>query len=123
MNTITILDGSGRQMSPELIHQAWAPARQSRNIVHELLDGTIATALVAAAPRKGRLQLYFVDEGSAATCVNLHAAPASFSLVSDESSTVSMTYVIADRGSATYQLDPETRHLWLVYVDFQEIVP
>lgn len=103
-----------------LLVTGYDTARQSRNIVHDLLSDDIAVILVPARPRSGTLELLYDDETNARGALDLHGQASTFDLVSDERESVNMTYVVD--GEVRLTLEDETRSLWLLAVGYQEVI-
>jgi hypothetical protein len=117
--TITAGDGSGTS-SPLTVLSPWETRRTSRNVVHDLIGGGVAVALVAPRPRSGTMALLYPDEASAFACLELHTHETTFELVETDRPAVSMTYVL-DGDGASVGLDPETLELFIVSVTYQEV--
>lgn len=120
MNTITVQDGTGATTSPVLV-LGYETARESRNIVHDTLDGGIAVSMIPPRPRSGVLRLFYLDEATAAAALELHGRDAYFTLDSDERPSISMAYIIRD--ALELRLDEDTRERWTLDVGYQEIEP
>ena len=117
--TITATNGAGAT-SPSLI-LGYEADREGRNIVHDLIGGGIAVALIAPRPRSGDLQLFYPVEADAWASVALHAEESSFSVTDTDRPAVGMTYVVTD--GVKIALDSQTRNRWVVTVSFQEVEP
>lgn len=118
--TITIQDGSDRTTSPLLILE-YQTSRAGRSIIHDLISGDIAVTLIPGRPRSGALRLLYQAETDAVDALNLHSEEAAFRLTTDERDRISMSYVVA--GDVTLTLDDDTRALWALDVDYQEVTP
>lgn len=116
-HTISAANGAGTT-SPVLI-DGYNPRRESRNKIHDLLDGSIGVSFIAPRPRSGTLRLLYTTEADAAAALSLHAQETSFTLSTDLP-TVGMTYVLD--GSLDVDLDAEQGHWW-VEVGYQEVTP
>lgn len=115
---ITINDGSGLTTSPALI-LGYETSRESQNIIHDLIGGGIAVALIRPRPRSGTLELFYLTEADAKSSLDLHSSEASFTLSEPDRPTWAMTYVAS--GALTVKLDEEGRRRWTVSVDYQEV--
>lgn len=117
---ITVNDGSGRTSIPVFVYRPYASQREGRNIVTDLIGGGLAISMIPARQRADTLTCHFLTESAAKACVDLHAAAATFTLVSDEADTIGMTYVLND--SAGYRQADENLDQWVVEIGYQEIV-
>lgn len=115
-HTISAANGSG-SVTPRLI-EGYNPRRESRNRIHDLLDGSIGVSYIAPRPRSGTLRLLFLTAASANTAYALHAQETSFALSSTDVPTMGMRYVLD--GSLDLKLDAELGHWW-VEVGYQEL--
>lgn len=114
----TITTGS-TTITPLLV-TGWQASQESRNIVHTIIgrsspDVTLKTANM----RTGTLEMLFGTAADADEARTLHVEAAVFTLTSSELSQVNMAYVVA--GSISSILEDETRRLWTISVDFQEV--
>lgn len=116
-STITATSGAGTT-SPTLI-LGYATSRESRNIVHDIIGGGIAVALVAPRPRSGDLRLFYPEEADAWAALALHGHETTFSLTDTDRPGIGMTYVV--NGSVSLALDEQTRTRWTVTVPYQEV--
>lgn len=114
-HNISANNGAG-SVSPVAI-EGYAPSRESRNVIHDLLDGSLGVAYIAPRPRSGTLRMLFRDRTEAFFAYNLHAEETSFLLTSDLTE-IGMTYVLD--GSIDMDLDAKTG-LWWVSVGYQEV--
>lgn len=117
--TITAQDGTGATTTPRLV-MSYEASNETRNQVHDTLDGGILVALYPARPRSGTLHLFYLTEADADAARVMHTRETSFTLSSTERPSINMAYVVV--GSARIVLDPDTRQRWTVDVGFQEIV-
>lgn len=116
-NTITAVSTS--ETTTPVVVNGYETARQSRNLVYDLLAGGIYVVLVSPRPRNGVLRLVYENETDAYEAVQLHTLETQFTLESDERTSVNMTYVVDGQISA--ELDPETLTVWIVTVGYQEV--
>lgn len=119
MATITAQDGTGDSTTPVLI-DGWEPDAESGNIIHELIDGTIAVTVIGDRPRTGTLSLLYTDDTTAETARALLARATSFTLVDAGRPVVNMAFV--RQGRITPAMHDEVRSVWRFGVGFQEIV-
>jgi hypothetical protein len=103
--------------SPLLI-TGYDARRDSRNVTHDMLDGSIVMTLINPRPRAGTMQLLYASEYDAHAAMNLHATSATYTLETGDRFTVDMHYVA---GALGVQLDDATRDMWVVSVDYQEV--
>lgn len=118
VSLITANDGTTNTTSP-LVVLGYQTARESQNIVHDLIGGGIAVTLIRPRPRKGTLELGYLLEADAAAALALHARETTFTLTDSDRASVTMTYVVD--GSISLELFDETRDRWVVSVDYQEV--
>ncbi len=118
MSTTITATSTGGTTTPLLVN-GYEAARQSRNIIHDLLSDGIAVTLINPRPRSGTLRLLYDDEAAAFAALNLHAEETTFAIVSDERAGVGMIYVLD--GDVSIALDEETQTAWIVSVGFQEV--
>lgn len=119
--TATITAAGAGTTTPILV-LGYETKREGRNIVHDLLGGGIAVALVAPRPRSGALELLYESETLAAACVALHSLETTFTLADTDRPSIAMAYVVGP-GGVGLALDDETREMWIVTVEYQEIEP
>lgn len=119
--TITADDASGT--TTPLLVLGYDTARQSRNIVHDLIGGGIAVALIAPRPRSGVLELLYSVEADAWAALALHARETTFTLVDTDVPDVNMSYLLNGTADLGLSLDQDTRKVWVLAVPYQEIVP
>jgi hypothetical protein len=117
-HVIVATNGAGT-VTPSVI-EGYKPRRESRNKIHDLLDGSIGVAFIAPRPRAGTLRMMFRTEADAFAAYNLHAVETTFTLTSTAVVSASMAYVLD--GSLDIELDRE-RAVWWVEVGYQEVTP
>ncbi|WP_157156263.1 hypothetical protein [Diaminobutyricimonas sp. LJ205] len=105
-------------VAPELV-LGYQTNRESNNVVHRLVDGSVSVTLRETNLRAGTLELFFLTEPAAAECVQMHADGSLFLFTEPERPTLSMTYVVA--GRIGFALEEQTRDRWIVSVDYQEV--
>jgi hypothetical protein len=54
-------------------------------------------------------------------CEDVHAAGGALTFAASERDTIGMTYVVPKGGRIRRYLDPETRLVWILEVDYQEV--
>lgn len=118
MSTVITRTSDSATATPILV-TGYDARREGRNVTHDMLDGTIVVTLIDPRPRSGTLSLLFSDEADANAAMLLHATSDTYTLAVSERPTLDMTYVAGGLGIS---LEDQTRDLWLVTVDFQEIV-
>lgn len=116
-HTITATNGAG-STSP-LAVEKYAADRSSRNVIHDLLDGSLGVSFVAPRLRSGVLSLVYETRAEAWAGFNLHTQLTSFQYLSSEVAEIGMKYVLDGRGVTMTQ--HEGTGLWLVAVEFQEV--
>ncbi|MGN7968027.1 hypothetical protein [Microbacterium sp. 22296] len=115
-HTISASNNAG-SVTPTLI-DGYKPSRQSRNKIHDLLDGSIGVSYIAPRPRSGTLRLLFLTAATANAAYALHAQETSFTLTSTDVPSMGMRYVLD--GSLDIELNPQLGHWW-VLVGYQEL--
>ena len=114
----TISDGT-TTITPELV-LGYEVAQESRNVIHTILGrATPDVTLRFTNLRVGTLQMLFKTAEEAEAARQLHINPIVFIMTSTEIPEADMTYVVS--GSISTVLEDETRKLWTVSVDFQEV--
>lgn len=113
--TISATNGAG-STSPAAVRQPYDTSWAGRNVIHNLVGGGIAVALVRPRPRAGRLDLVYNTEDDAFAGATLHTEETSFTLADPDAPHIGMTYVID--GSVTVTLDQD---IWRVSIGYQEI--
>ncbi|MDT0142795.1 hypothetical protein [Microbacterium sp. PRC9] len=114
--TITATNGAGS--TAPISVEGYTPSRQSRNIIHDLLDGSIGVSYIAPRPRSGSLRLLYTSEALAFTALNLFAAETSFIFTSTDNPAVGMTFALD--GSIDMERTADV-NLWWVNVGYQEV--
>lgn len=117
MTTITRLAVGGGTTTPTFV-TGYQAAYEAANVVHQLIDGTIAVTIVGQRPRSGTLHLYYTDETDAWDGVALHLGVSTFELEDADVAGVAMVYAAGTVSPVVRASDAE---LWLVDVDFQEL--
>lgn len=100
----------------------WSQTRDSGTLRHDYIDGSVDYTIRAMGPRTGTLSLLFTSEAEALSCEALHQTAPYIDIVSDERDIANGRYVVADGGAVGVELDDETRDLWVVTVDFSEVL-
>lgn len=118
MTTITRVSDSATT-TPTIV-DGYAAAYEGANVVHTLIGGGIAVTLVPQALRSGTLQLVYDTEADAWEGVNLHLGTDTFTLSDADVPSVNMLYAA---GTVSPALEDQTRAVWVVSVDFQELEP
>jgi len=115
----TISDGTDT-LTPELV-DGWEATRAGRTILHTILGSNSPAATVrASAPRTGTLRVVVgTDPSLAADIEAMLSAGKLLTLASTERAAVNMTFVVS--GQVTTSLDSETRSVWLIEAEFQEV--
>lgn len=119
MSTHTITSTVTGETSTPLAVTDYEKTRQSRNIVHDTLNGGIGISYVAPRPSSGTYTFHFRTEADAHACYDLHVIVGSFTFATDALDLANRTYILSD-GGVTIRFDP-TYEQWVVTVGFQEI--
>lgn len=117
--TTTITATSTEATTIPLLVLGYQTAYEGRNIVHDMLGGGIAVALIAPRPRSGALELLYESEADAWAAVAMHRTETTFTLTDTDHDEIGMTYVLA--GGVSAALEDQTRDLWIVTVSYQEV--
>ncbi|KNY06868.1 hypothetical protein [Microbacterium sp. GCS4] len=119
---MTTITHSAGVITPTIV-DGYRASRAARTIVHRIIgrpDPDVSYR--PASLRSGQLTCVFAVEADA------HAAEAVFSVpqpltLNDTDVSIGMTFIVPEGGSIEVELDDETRDVWLVRVDFEEVVP
>lgn len=117
--SITANGTPGGTTIPTLV-LGYETSMESRNIIHDLIDGGIAASLIAPRPRSGDLRLFYPAEADAWASFGLHSLKTTFTLTEASRPSIGMTYVVS--GALRLELDDQTRDVWVVTVPYQEVV-
>jgi hypothetical protein len=110
----------GATVTQPLTVDGYQSARQSRHVFNTVIGRAYPDVTLApATQRRGTLRLVYTTEAAAAACERIHAGTAILTFTDSDLPTAGMTYVVD--GSITRQLDPESRFLWTVTIDYQEV--
>lgn len=119
MSTHIITSNATSATSEPVAVTDYAKNRESRNIIHDTLNGGIGISYVAPRPSSGTYTFHFRTETDAQACYDLHAIVGSFTFTTDALTLANRTYVVSD-GGIGITFDPGLGH-WVVTVGFQEI--
>jgi hypothetical protein len=116
----TISNGTDT-LTPELV-DGWEPTREARTIVHTILGSNQgAVTLRPHALRSGTLAIVVGTDAAIATALeSLLTAGDVLTLADTEQPTVNMSFVVSGRVEGP-RLDDETREVWLIDAEFQEV--
>jgi hypothetical protein len=108
--------------TPDLV-DGYASDVTARTITHDVIGRAYPDAtILPGSLRSGTLKLTFSDENASRLCEQLHAyATTPLVLTTDDRNTLAMTYVVV--GKVHRELDDDTRSVWTVSADFQEVTP
>lgn len=120
MAMITAQDGTGDSTTPVTV-EAWEPDAESANVVHEMVDGSIAVTLLGDRPRAGTLSLVYDDDTTAEAARQLLGRATAFALTESARPVMNMTFVRVGRMSPA--MHDELEGVWVFGVGFQEIIP
>lgn len=117
MTTITL---GATVITPQLV-DGYTSERTTGNIIHPAADNPaeVDVTFRPASLRTGTLRMLFLTLGDALTAEVLHAGVGVFALADTDLPGLNMAYV--PNGDIVTELDDETRQLWTVSVDFQEV--
>lgn len=116
--TTTLSDGI-TDVIPTLV-TGWESTRDARNILHDIIGrADFDVTLRPAGLRSGTLEMLFSSLDNALAAEALLVQAKSFTLEDTDRPTLNMTFVAS--GSITVAIDEDTRTLWTVACDFQEV--
>lgn len=118
-HTITASNGAG-STSP-LAVAGYDASRRSRNVIHDLLDGSIGVSFIAPRPRSGDLVTVYTDRAEAFAAYALYAEESSFTYTSGDVTELGMTFVLDGSLDIEAEAIDETQTVWYVRVGFQEV--
>lgn len=98
----------------------YAALLEGRNVVSDLIGGGIAVTLIPQRMRSGTLELLYADRAEAWAAVELHRGTDTFTLDDTDVPEVGMLYTANTIAPA---LEDQTRALWIVSIEYQEIEP
>lgn len=115
----TITSGA-TTITPELV-DGYRSERESGNVIHQAADNPsrVDVTLRPAGLRSGTLRLLFLTLTEALEAEAVHAAAGVLALTSTDHPGLNMSYVV--NGTISVELDDDSRALWLVEVQFQEV--
>ncbi len=141
----TIITHADGTIFPTLI-EGYESTRDSGNVAHPIVGSDNPDyTLRPAGLRTGTLTLLFADtpastgyvieddyvvpveipeqsaEDASLVCETVHASAQVFTLTTADRATILMTYVVRAGGKIIRTLDRDTRSVWLVAVEYQEI--
>lgn len=93
-------------------------ATQSRNVVHQLIDGGTTATLYTAGPRTGTLKLFFTTAADAEKCRLAHTGVGQWTFTDTDQPTETMVYVVNGL-IRKYQTHQGLR--WIVEIPFSEV--
>jgi hypothetical protein len=122
VTTITQTVSPFTSTEPELV-DGFQSSVDSNNIMHTLANGQTRAVFRTASLRKGTMRLvYGADETASRAAELMFAAGEYFELEdADRSSIDGMVFAVS--GSIARSLDDDTRDVWVVEVEFEEIEP
>lgn len=99
------------------------PGRESQNLVHPIIGRAEPDVTLRPANlRTGSIEMGFAGptaEADSYAAEMLHAAGGIFTVISDERSTLGLSYVTT--GRIVRELEDATRDGWILRVEFQEV--
>ena len=115
---ITATNGAG-STQPLAVEGPSQASRRSRNVIHDLLDGSIGVSYVAPRPRSGDMVSVYTDRAEAFAAFDLYAEETSFTYTNAALPELGMSFVLD--GSLDIDQDDELPSVWYVRVGFQEV--
>ena len=118
--TIYIGDADGTYEETPLLLVGWESTRESQNVLHTIVGSEVVeTTLREAGLRSGEFTLLCDSYGMAQGIEYICSQAKELYLMDDEYPYISMDFVVS--GSITVAVDEDSRTLWTVTIDFQEI--
>lgn len=114
--TITVNDGTDDTTEPAAV-DGFNAQNEGRTIVHRIIGGGIALALIAPDPATGTLALVYTSEALAEAGRQLHLRRSTYTMTNTDVPTVGMTYAVTGVGRV---LTADVGK-WQVDVSFQEV--
>ena len=114
---ITATNGAG--VTEPLAVAGYRTARASRNIIHDLLDGSIGVSFIPPRPRADTLVTVYTDRAAAFAAYALYAEPTTFIYQSADLPNLDMTFVLDSR--LEIEQDNAQVGVWYVHVGYQEV--
>ncbi|MGV8851711.1 MAG: hypothetical protein ACOH1M_03975 [Rhodoglobus sp.] len=109
----------GYVINPELI-DGYKSSRENRNVIHAVLGANApAVTLREAGLRTGSLTALFKTLAEAQLLESALTAGIVLQFADTDNEALLMSFVVG--GDISVELDDETRELWLVEFDFQEV--
>jgi hypothetical protein len=121
VTTAISLVGSTDDALQPLLVTGYMSTREGQNVFHTVL-GTqeLDVSLNPYGLRSGTIEYLCATEDDSVAVENLHSMGV-IQVSDDDRASIAMSYVVS--GSVTRSLDDESRDLWLVAVNFQEVSP
>lgn len=115
----TITNGTAT-IAPTIV-TGWKAARSVRTIAHDIIGRSDPDVTFAPAGlRSGTLEVLFDDEAAATVAFDLLIGAYEWTLADPDRASVGMTFVVAG-GDAEFDLEDESRDLWLIRVPYREV--
>jgi hypothetical protein len=116
----TIITSGADTLNPTMV-LGYSSSRLAGNIIHPVLGREDPDVTMRPAGlRTGTLELLFTGETDGKEAEDLHSTTAVFTLTSTDRPSINMSYVAA--GRIGRELDPDTRDVWVVRIEFQEVI-
>lgn len=110
---------SANNTTVPLLVEGYQSSVQSRNVFNSVIGGGTDVTLVPAGPPRGTLRLIYLTELDALDAWYTLLDADVLTFADSDLPTAGMSFVVD--GSVTRQLDPETRTLWMITVDYQAV--
>lgn len=117
MTTTITRTGDAATITPSFV-DGYETRIESNNVVHRLVSGSIAATLVPHLPRAGTLNIYFETRADAWAAIAFLTSTDTFELDDDTIPEMGMVFIVGDVAPA---LESQTRRLWYVPTDYQEM--
>jgi hypothetical protein len=105
------------QLAPAMV-LGYDVGQQSRNIIHQLIDGPVAATLLPASTRQGVLKLFFEDAASAENARAKHATAGTWYYLDTDQPQEAMWYAV---NGTVRKYQSDNRKRWILEVPYNEV--
>lgn len=105
------------QLRPAMV-LGYDVGQQSRNIIHQLIDGPVAATLLPASTRQGVLKLFFEDAASAENARAKHATAGTWYYLDTDQPQEAMWYAV---NGTVRKYQSDNRKRWILEVPYNEV--
>jgi len=122
MTTITQTVSPFTATEPEVV-DGFESSVDSNNIMHVLANGRTIPVFRTASLRKGTMRLVYGTDETASRAAEVMFASGEYFELDDADRPSIDGMIFAVSGAIARQLDDETRDVWIVTVEFEELAP